>query len=213
LDRNGKAVVLVLLFVGLLIGATLVAAGTQASARTDGETDGPASCLRIGVVDLSAVFKRSEQWADYQQERRQMLEKMQRSLERRQRQVEVLRNELRNLAPGTAAADKVRQDLQRAEQGLEREKQDSERRLAQHTNESLPVMIDGVVSCIQSYAQDNGINIVLKRVDLGSRSIPAVQQQMLIGTADVLYSDPKFDITDPIVDLLNSGYPNEIEEK
>ena len=70
-----------------------------------------------------------------------------------------------------------------------------------------------VSEAVEQYATENGIDLVLKRHNLRARPPEAPQMDLLIATTNVLYSNEQFDVTKQIIELLNAGYPEEIEVK
>jgi len=201
--------------VSVLIACCMVAALAagvvlRAEQRTE-EVQSRGERLRIAVVDVGQLLRQSREWADCEQKRKMMLDTMDRTLRKLERQVLVLRSEYENLAPGTEAMREKKKQIEDAT----REFQETQRRfqndIAKTYNASVRRISEKIVTVVERYAKANGIDIVLKKHLLNSpRFAPSQAELFLVGT-DVLYSDEKLDVTEQIVALLNADYPSEIE--
>lgn len=205
---SGTGILMAGIFLCAFILLVSLVVGVRA-ARAGSGTQG----LRVAVVDLSGVFRASEEWKDYEAKRRDMLEKMERTLGKLQRQAQVLRSEYQNLAPGTEERASKRQELQEALQKFQETQNNFQQDVSQKYNDFLYTMFTRVSEEVKKYAEENEIDVVLKKTRLEKSPAAPEQTDLLIATANVLYAGQRVDITDQIAERLNANYPGQIEVK
>jgi len=203
----GLGVCLAVILVGGLIA---VLATSPPVGAAGGESDGSPT---IAVVNLSGVFRATEQWKDYQAKHQESLEEMQRSLSKLEKNARILRSEYENLAPGTDARKSKRDELEKALQEFQTKKNSFQQDISKKYNEFLYKMFRNVTTTVEEYADQNNIDIVLKKTNLQQSPTAPSQTDLMIATTNVLYAGEKVDITDQVTKKLNSEYPGQIEVK
>jgi len=211
LRMTSRALGNVSVLIACCVVAALVAGVALRAEQRTGETQSGGERLRIAVVDIGQLLHHSREWADCEQKHKMMLDTMNRTLRKLERQVLVLRSECENLAPGTEAMTEKKKQIEDAT----REFQEAQRRfqndIAKTYNASVRKISDRIVTAVEGYAKANGIDLVLKKHRLNSPRFAPSQAELLLAGTDVLYSDEDLDVTEQIVALLNADYPSEIE--
>jgi len=197
--------------------AAVVLAASAAFLAFGNQESGPSplaggSGLRVAVVDLDKVLDQSNEWKDYQEEGRRILDKQRRVQERFDRQLRVLRSEYDNLPPGTDARSQKRAQIEAALAELEKSGADLQAEMIKQRRESLSKMFNKICEAVRDYAQEEGIDLVLKVQDLHVSPEQPEQMGAVLGSAQVLYARDGFDVSAEIVQRLNAAYPKEIRE-
>jgi Skp family chaperone for outer membrane proteins len=195
----------------LLVGVT-AALGLWASAL-EGAGDRPAAALKVAVVDMSRVLKDSREWRDAVEERARLLDTMKRTLNELSRRNQVLRNEYENLPPGTEERQQKAAEIERAVQEFQQARIDLEEQIARQHDKSVRGLFGKLNRIVAAYAQQNGVQLVLKKQDVDLAEPETVEQSLQIATTEVLYADPVLDISDAVVEALNAAYEGPIEVK
>ncbi|MHC4592422.1 MAG: OmpH family outer membrane protein, partial [Planctomycetota bacterium] len=155
-------------WIGMLVGGVavvLLGALSAAGAAREDQRRTRTVAPRIAVVDMAQVLKASDEWRDSAETRSRLLDSMKRTLNGLTRQVQVLRNEYENLPPGTEERERKGVETQGALDELQQTRLEFENRIAQHHNESARNIFRKLSRAVSAYAQEQGINLVLKKQD------------------------------------------------
>ena len=196
--------------------ALCLALGTGSSRLQAGETnreDADARALKLAVIDLDKVLGQSQEWADFQEEHHRLQRKVERTLNKAEQQIQVLRSEYENLPPGSDAADEKRDKLRQQLGEYRQTKQNLQNEVRKHRVEALSDMFNKISRTVSEHAQRHEIDLVLKKQDLSVSATNPAEVGVIVATADVLYTRDEFDISAKIASALNDQYPAEIKEK
>ncbi|MDP6106889.1 MAG: OmpH family outer membrane protein [Candidatus Brocadiia bacterium] len=194
----------------LLLGALAVLSFAQGDGAPPAAP--PAAPLKLVVADLDEVFNQSAEWKDYEEEARRIMEQMRRVRERYDRLLGILKTEYDNLPPG-AARDKKRTAIEAAVQDGQKAYAEKQDLLLKHRRESLDGMFNKIHKVINEYAEENGVDLVLKKQDLSVSANQPLEMDLILATAHVLYARDEFDVTAEVVRRLNADYPREIRDR
>ena len=194
----------------LACGTILLLSITSTAGAASSDSGTPPT---IAVVDLSGIFRTTEEWKDYQATHQKSLEKMERVLSKLERNLRVLRSEYQNLAPGTDARKSKRKELEEGLKEFQKEKSNFQQQISKDYNDFLQKMFRKVTGAVEKYARENGIDMVLKKTNLKQSPTSPSQTDLMIATTNVLYAGKQIDITDQVAEKLNSEYPGQIEVK
>jgi Skp family chaperone for outer membrane proteins len=142
-----------------------------------------------------------------------MLDRVRRTLNKLSREVQVLRNDYDNLAPGTDQRAQKGAEIEDALRNLEQTRLALEAEVAQHQSESLRSFLGKLSAVVADYAGENGIHLVLKKQALDPAGPESFEQDLQMATAEVLYADASLDITPAVVERMNAAYLAPIEAK
>ncbi len=194
--------------------AAALAPGRIAHGAGPGEAPPPeAHGLRVGVVDMDRVLQSSGEWRDATEERVRMMDTMKRSLSKLSQRVQVLRNAYDNLPPGGDEQRAKGAETEQALTELQQQRMEYEKQIADHHNETIRSIFGKVSAAVSSYAQENNLDLVLKRQKLEFTGPQTVEQSLTLATAEVLYADPSLDISDAVIERINAAYSGPIEVK
>lgn len=210
---NVKLSVALLFLVAAAAVVTSVSAPSAAGAAQPGGGGAPTERLKVAVVDMDRVLQNSSEWRDAIEERMRMQERMKRALRNLSRHVQILRNEYENLPPGTDERLSKGSEFEKALQELRQSRLEFDKQIAEHHNKSIRSMFGKVSAAVSAYAQEHGISLVLKKQNLQFNGAETIEQSLMVATTEVLYADPALDISDAMIQRLNSVYPGPIEVK
>jgi Skp family chaperone for outer membrane proteins len=199
----------------LALGALAVAALLPAGRRTARSAHGSAPAeqgLRVAVVDMSTVLRGSQQWRDMAEERSRLLERMERTMTELTRQVQVLRNEYENQPPGEQRRRKA-MELEQAAREREQKRQEFEQQVARSYSEATREMFAKITEVVGAYAQEQGLDLVLKKQTMEMEGPESLGRNIMLATTEVLYAEPRLDISDIVVERLNAAYPGPVEDQ
>ncbi|MBS3763589.1 MAG: OmpH family outer membrane protein [Planctomycetes bacterium] len=196
------------LLLSLLIPGLHGVAGEKNAASSDGTQK-----LKIAVVDLDRILKESERWKDFLNEHEQMEQKAKRTLKKYQTQIRILRSDYANLPQGTERAAKKRSKIRTTVEEYQKVKNKFETEMQNHRLESLSDMFNTINEIITLHAREHDLDLVLKKQDLSVSASQPKELGVIVATADVLFAENKFDITQDVLKELNARYPGEIQEK
>jgi Skp family chaperone for outer membrane proteins len=193
---------------GLAVAALALAAASHAAQQAEA-----APALKVAVVDMGRLLRQSVQWQDDVEERARLADGMDRTLDKHTRHVQVLRNEVENLPPGTDERRRKEAELEAALQERARTRLDFESRIARQHAESVRALFAEMERAVADHAAANDVHLVLKKQAIELSGPESVEQGLMIATAEVLYAHPSLDATDAVVEAMNAAYEGPIEVK
>lgn len=171
----------------------------------------------LAVVNVSRVLSRCSQWKDSREEIEQIRAKAESTLEKLQRRIRTLQVDYENLPAGTEKAQEKREELRRAMEDYRGTGEKYEEQLSEKRDETLTRILKQINSVVEEYADEHGIEVVLKSGGMGidDGSSPAGLRTVLqqTATADVLYATDRYDISDEIAERLDASYATAIIER
>lgn len=206
-----KTLALWVLIVACVVGAGMLAGG--ALGADPKEKKPGASGLKIVVVDLREVLRKSEEWKDYAGERKLLVDRMDRTISKLERQLQILSGECKNLAPGTKELKQKQIELEKQMRQYRTKRGELQREILAQQSAALRAMFLKIMVAIEEYASSNRVDLVLKKHRFPLSSEALAQMKLPIEEADILYAAPSLDVTGEIARALNAEYPREIEEE
>ncbi len=199
--------------VWFIVALSAGAAVLLAAAEPGRQEPPPAAAdgVTVAVLEMATVLADCEQWQDAANERRRLIDKMTRSLGKRDQHLQLLRNERENLPPDTAERREKEQEIRDALQEREKSRREFERQITEHYDNAIRRLLKDLNEAVRNYAAENEVDLVLKKqsLELTERENP----ELLLATTDVLYAGADLDISEQIVKQLNAGYAGPIEVK
>jgi Skp family chaperone for outer membrane proteins len=179
-------------------------AGAQQAAQTG---------LNVAVVDIARVLRESQQWQDKTEELAARAEQMNRALRKLTERLQILRNEYENLPPLTDERKQKAAQVERSLGELEQRKRGFEMEIAEANTAARRTMFREIASVVADHARENGVSLVLRKVDWDASGVDSIENELLMATTEVLYATPEIDVSEAIVAALNSRYAGPIEVK
>lgn len=162
------------------------------------------------TVDMSRVYKGSDQWRDAIAGRKKMTDDMKRTLDPLRRELKLLAAELKGQPPGTEEYRKALNEYAQAQRKLQEIVRDMETRISEHFQAAYRDMMSNIGAAASRHAQERGIDIILKIQRAGED--PLRQEGLMdIHTNQIIYAAPRLDISEAIIEALNAGYEAPLE--
>ena len=196
-----------------LVASSAVAFLWAAIGAAQQEATAPERGLRVAVVDMSTVLRSSKQWRDAGEERMRLMEQMSLTLGKLGQHVQVLRNEYGNLPPGTEERAQKEREIAEALDKLQTTRREFETQIAEHHNRAGRELFQKITEAVRDHAEENDIDLVLKKQQLDFTGVETVEQSLLLATTEVLYARTTLDISEAVVERINADYPGPIEVK
>lgn len=198
--------------------ATIALAAAAAVAVAQGEPATPApkplpgGAFKVAVVDLDEVFENSREWKDYQEKGRRLMDKLRRASEKYGSQLRILDNERANLPPG-AERDRKMTEIEATAAEAKKTAAKLQDDIVAQRREALGVLFNKINGVIGTYAEEKGIDLMLKKQDLRVSPRQPAEMNVVLTTAHVLYARKRLDVTQDIARRLNAQYPTEVRDK
>ncbi len=164
--------------------------------------------IRIAVVDLRYVMENSYVWENFMQERQTREQEFHDIMQGYRNRLSILEIEYENLPPGTDRTVKKREEMESLEQEYRQRQEELSDSFNRYLLESLSGIYNDLEGVIASYAEENGIELVLKKQQVNWAEIK-MEDLGVLQTADVLFAASDLDISAEITDLLNELYDAE----
>lgn len=208
-----KKLTLLLKVSGIFLVATILCNLNFVLADSDqGVQQGQAE-LRIAVVDTRKVLRSSGGWEDFQREHQAKRQEAEEALQEFENRLAVIELEFENLPSGSEQAAEKMEEFEAVLQNYREAEQELTEEIQSHWVEGFRGFFKIMEEVISSYAEENDIDIVLKKqqVDLDS---PDAQELETYEASDVLYAATDLDISADITRLFNEKYDeNENDEQ
>ena len=196
----------------LAAGLALPVAGAAEKQETGSEQQDDGK-LKIAVVDLQEVIRSSQRWKDFREKHDLEIGRMERSLEKLKNHARTLKQEYQNLAPGSEEAKEKKSAIEETLQEFRKKKSEYQNKLQQQLGSFLNDTIDRVRDAVETYAERNDVDLVLKKGSLKSRESGLQEANQLIMGIQVLYAPDRMDATDEVTSILDSNYQGQVEVK
>ncbi len=166
--------------------------------------------LNIAVVDVREVMRNSSEWARFQREHQTMREEAEEILRGYQNRMTVLEMEYESLTPGSERAGEKGREIQALVGEFRQREEELSRQYRLHGMEGFRKFYKALDGVIAAYAEENEIDIVLKRqhVDL---SVSEIEELEIFESAAVLFAAPDLDISADIIRAFNELFSEESE--
>ncbi|MFW6044297.1 MAG: OmpH family outer membrane protein [Planctomycetota bacterium] len=197
-----------------LLGMVLGPAEAESGSESDPDTF---RITHLAVVNVDRVLEESRQWQDRREELDQMRERMQNTIDRKERGIRVLEGEYENLPQGTERAQKKRNEIQEAMEDYQETRRDFERELAEKRDRFLTDVMTKINEAVEALAEERDLDLVLKAADPEMSEDGTEESAMDRGAllqrasvADVLFARDRLDISDRVIERLDARYTGEI---
>ena len=202
MNRSPFHPAVILVAAGLLLASALLA-GVQAVAEHALPLLTPTV---VGTVDLEGTFNGLQEWDQLQVSLSQRADGMQEELNRRQEELEGLEADLEDYPE---SSDKFKQAMKRYQmaaielQGYVQFQQQKQKR---YNDDKIFELYDKIKASAKALADEQGYDIIL--VDDSIVAIPENSENILaqISSRRVLFARGEMDVTDRLIEVMNSEY-------
>jgi Skp family chaperone for outer membrane proteins len=160
----------------------------------------------IRVINIGQVIKKYQKFQQYEMSLKVQTQELQKRVEQKKAQALELQREMEK--PDTTAVR--RDEIERTMKGLQRTAQDdldeSKQRITKDEFNEMVMIYKEVEEAVAVFCRSSNIELVLQYSDaIGpEKYLPANFQQKMINRACMpIYVDPRLDISQPVIDMLN----------
>ncbi len=224
-SRQRKHGVLVWLFAAwilpLLVAGSACAGPNQTGNKSGEAAESPDAGKRfappaLAVVNMRKVLSGCEQWKNSRETIKKMQRKAESTLEKMKRHIQQLKTDYENLPSGTQRRKTKGGELRKAMRKYRQTGGTFEKKMTQKRAEALSEIVRAINAVVAEYADEHGIDLVLKtgRVDRASDGSADGARAIVrrAATADVLYASDQYDISRDIIERLNARHAGAISD-
>ena len=162
--------------------------------------------LKIGCVNLTAVLKEYDRRKEMENDLRNVTLSLRRDLESRMAKINRYRDEIEQLAEGSAERraleDEARAALARYQQAAQENREMFDRQSAL----MMAGLYEDILREVEALAKEEGYDMVLKNQVSELEPMSHDQAVLQISQRVVLYSKPEHDISEALIARLNAAY-------
>ena len=169
-------------------------------------TSAPLQTRGIRVINIGQVIKKYQKFQQYEASLKQVTQELQKKVEGQRAQAQNLQKEMER--PDTPSTR--REELERQMKQLQRQAQDeldeAKQRMTKNEFEQMVQIYKEVEDAVGAYCRSGNIELVLQYSDAMApdKYLPQNFQQKLVNRACMpIYVDPRMDISQAVVDMLN----------
>ena len=165
--------------------------------------------FKIGIVDISGVFEKSEKRKDLDQGLKDLEKEFQDEINKKRKEMIDLDEETQLLDLGSETRRKNEDMLERKNVELEGYAKFAERQLLKKYKDFFENIYQEVVQKVEEIGVQEGFDLIIKKEEADLKSGQISDLQFKIGIRTVLYHSDSVDITLDVVDTLNASYSKE----
>jgi len=165
--------------------------------------------LQVGFVDVERVLadyrKRGQVLAEIDQKKAEMTQ----AFKQRRALIEEKRDRLQTLAEGSEDALRLQREIDLDLLTYKRDAEFEDQRMGRLQNQKVGLIYREVCQEIRAHAEQRGLAAVFAYDPLPQGFENKMSTLAVIQNRDVLFADPRLDLTDAVVESLNSQLPPE----
>jgi RNA polymerase sigma factor (sigma-70 family) len=176
-------------------------------APTTGETRRPSTeGAAVGSVNINAVFEKIERARQARQQLQADATREQESLERLQSRLRELDLRRNSKAPDGSDAGDLEAEIASLKRLFEEKREQATSEIARREARAVAVLDADIRSAIAEVARKQGLSYVVKVTPAPAADANTTDVQAVLNRS-VLYADPRLDITEEVIRMLNDRYP------
>lgn len=201
-NRQNRVYLSSFMFVAVLAGLFFFWNQSQVHLQESTGTD-----LKVGVVNLSEVFKKYKRSKEFKQKITEQKEKVENKMNQIGKEVKQIDQELKELKPHTDLWTERANKYYKLRSELKFRRKTWKDRVNQRVKDTTLEIYNEVRSEVNDFADQNDFDLILK---VESPDIPNEEQQAnvndIINRRPVLFFENRLDVTDQVVKRLNKSY-------
>jgi Skp family chaperone for outer membrane proteins len=195
INKKGKIMKLKSMIVTVLL---IVLSGFIVSVGADKAPDN--KYLKIGVVSVRKIFQDCKRNAKYKQDMTAERDQMENELDTLSKQIEIGKNSLKKLKPGSADYLSGMKDILEKQGTLQARQEYFKRQMDMREQVVIERLFRDVVSATGEVAKNKGLDLVLEKSEPDLPAANSNELTLVISTAKVLYNSTACeDITDAVM--------------
>jgi Skp family chaperone for outer membrane proteins len=187
--------------VGLVVGGVLFTSGGGLQAQSGAKSTG-----RVASVDVVRVFNESQRQKDLFEELRALQEKLEAEHQTRKQRIDALQATLDVMDPADPSYPKKTQELLEEQINFKNWRDIKQAGMSREVGVWTARIYKEIVATTEQIAQAQGVDLVLYREEFAPPTFDPDQIRENIRARKVVYASPAVDMTQPVVDKLNSDY-------
>ncbi|HHT9126966.1 MAG TPA: OmpH family outer membrane protein [Candidatus Brocadiia bacterium] len=168
---------------------------------------------KIGVVNINRVLDKYEKRKELEKQFMAAKTQTEQQLRQKQGEIKSLREEVQLLDMGSESRRKNEETLEKKMLYYQLEEKMAETNLSRKEKEIFEELYQDVCKEIDNLGKKESFDIILKKEDLELKSADILELRLKIGIGTVLYYSDALDVTDKVIEALNSRHSKQIEEK
>lgn len=177
------------------------------------EADKGLSAPRIATVNIVKVFAGYKKTQDLDRDLRATREQKQQVADEKRSEITKLRESIALLEIGTEERKKKGDDLQMKQVEFQSFQKITADSLVSTRKEATEKLYAEISKAIADYSREQGLDLIVKVDDSPLTSESIDELLFKINQRGIVYSSPRLDITDAVLNRLNKGYSKEVIEK
>lgn len=173
----------------------------------------PSPSARIGVINLTRMWEGYQKRLYLDSKLTRFRETKTQVLEEKKNEITQLTRKLDLLAPGSTQREAVAQELEEKQIQARTLVELSTKEVARRYFEYWDIVYNDIRAAADRIAPQEGYDLVLKAVDVRSRTTSAQELQGKIEGMTVLYAAPHLDLTEKVLTMLNQEFARSAEGK
>ena len=169
--------------------------------------------IKIGIVDISKVFEKYQKRIDLDEKLKEQEKGFQDEINKKRKEMIDLDEETQLLDLGSESRTKNEELLERKNVELEGYAKFAERQLLKKYKNFFKNTYDELIKKVEEVGKQENYDIIIKKEDPDLESGKISDLQYKIGITTVLYHSMSIDISNKIIEDLNSTYSKEKEKE
>lgn len=171
----------------------------------------PTGSPRIGVINLTRMWEGYQKRLYLDSKLTRFRETKTQAMDEKRDEITQLAQRLDLLAPGSTQREATAQELEGKQVEARTLAELSTKEVARRYFEYWDIVYNDIRAAVDKIAQQEGYDLVLKAVDVRSRTTSAQELQGKIEGMTVLYSAPHLDLTEKVLTVLNEEFARSAE--
>ncbi len=175
-------------------------------AKEPGAASASSKGLKVGVVDLNAVFEKYEKRKSFDAQLKEMEKQHQKNVNDKKKELVSLSEKIQLMDLGSEARKKDEESFDRKNMELESYVKFAEKSLAKKYKDSFENLYTEVCKEVENIGKREQYDLIIKKEEPELQSSGISELQFKVGIKTVLYNSENVDITNQVIDNLNRRY-------
>ena len=160
----------------------------------------------VRVINIGQVIKKYQKFQQYEMSLKQQTQELQKRVEQKKAQAQDLQKEMERPDTQTARRDEIERQMKALQRQAQDDLDESKQRITKDEFNQMVMIYKEVEDAVAVFCRSSNIEMVLQYSDATGpeKYLPTNFQQKMINRACMpIYVDPRLDITQQVIDMLN----------
>jgi Skp family chaperone for outer membrane proteins len=160
----------------------------------------------IRVINIGQVIKKYTKFQQYEAGLKQQTQELQKRVENKRTEAQNLQKEMERPDTNPTRRDEIERQMKALQRTAQDELDDAKQKITKSEFDQMVMIYKEVEDAVAAYCRSGGIELVLQYSDAAGpeKYLPPNFQQKLVNRACMpIYVDPRMDITQAVIDMLN----------